>query len=172
MKVFTWKNMVIAILVILNVAALSTIWLNGKKYKAIQHKTDQEHRPKGGSEHPNNKPSGLERIFKEELDFSDDQIHSFTTLKEAHMSSTKSIMDSNKELKEQLFNQVKLGDDLKAHEIAEKISNNQLKLELAIYQHFKDIRDICTDKQKEKYELIINEISKRFDKRPPPPRRP
>ncbi len=168
MNALSWKNIVIAILVVLNIAALSTIWLKGSKAIDQVQIEQEHHRPKGPEHRPGMKPPGpLDRVFRQELNFSEEQLKQFRTIKEAHLERTKALHDNNKKLKEALFKLVSSEDDAKAEEIVEEMGQNQQLIEKETYDHFKSIRAICDDKQKEKFDVIINEISERFDRKGP-----
>lgn len=148
----------VGVLLLVNVATLGFIW-----YTTIKVRTEQVIPPG-----PENEKSGL----ASELNFSKEQIQKFEVLKKEHHTGVENVLVQTKELKDQLFDCIKTGDDAKAKELATKIADNNKTLELLTYEHFKEVRKICNDEQKEKFDRILKQLVRGIELQNPPGNRP
>ena len=71
-------------------------------------------------------------------------------------------------LKKEMLN---YNSDSSKLEIARQIGTNQVALEMSLYEHFKQVRAICTDNQKKKFdEVIFRALAEARQPRPQPKR--
>jgi len=149
--------LLMVVLVIMNLMTIGFLWM----YKYNEHKPIQQ---------PPLTPPAGKIIIEQELRFSKEQADKFDKLRNEHHNSARKTVDEIAMLKENLFELIKEngGDDTKATVIADEIGNKQKELDLITYNHFKDIRNLCDEKQKEKFDLILQDISKMIGPQNPP----
>lgn len=144
------------VLVTLNLITIGFLWM----YKFKEHRQMQQPPP----------PPAGKIILEQELRFSKEQAEKFDKLRIEHSTSARKIVDDIAMLKENLFEMIKEngGDDSKATKIADEIGNKQKELDLITYNHFKDIRNLCDERQRERFDLILKDISKMIGPQNPP----
>ncbi|HEY5123268.1 MAG TPA: hypothetical protein VIK14_05980 [Ignavibacteria bacterium] len=144
-------------LVMMNLVTLGFLWM----YKFKEHRQIQQPPPP---------PPAGKILLEQELRFSKEQAEKFDKLRNEHSTSARKIVDDIAMLKENLFETIKEngGDDSKATKIADEIGNRQKELDLITYNHFKDIRNLCDEKQRERFDLILKDISKMIGPQNPP----
>jgi periplasmic protein CpxP/Spy len=174
----TTKNkvlyIVLAVLVLLNVVSLGSMWLMKCKDRMPpfgpggpgMHQQFGMHQ-----QHPGMPPFGDGKMFlAEELKFTPEQNEKFAKLRDEHFTSTRKLIEDMHKSMDDMMEQVKSKDgDAKAEEYATKTSAIQKELQLSAYKHFKSIRDICDDKQKEKFDSILKDVTKMMAPQGPPP---
>ena len=145
---------IIGILVILNILSLGALWLF--RFKGPHHPPPQEEMHM----QMNQPPKDGKMFFEEELKLTKEQTEQFQKLRDEHFIKINTIQEDMHKLKDDMYNLLisKNPDSVKAAEIAGKISDKQKDLELATYSHFKKLRDLCTDEQKAKFDILIKEI--------------
>jgi hypothetical protein len=146
MKLEKTKVLTIAVvtLVILNAFTLATIWAN---------------KPLGLSFPPPDPPKPSEFII-EKLGFDKEQAAAFTQLFDAHISEIKQLRENIRADKETLFENMKteINDSAKVFGRIASIMMNEEKIQRKIYAHFKAVREICHEDQKQKFDIIIGDV--------------
>ncbi len=130
------KDWLIGLLVLLNFALLATWWLNGPRP------------PMGGGERPRN-------FLIKELQMTDRQQQSYDSLIEIHKQQRQLFGEQTRVLKEQLTQQIIQNDTAKISQITNQIGQLQVQLERMNLAHFRAIRQMCDDRQKQKFDLTI-----------------
>lgn len=127
--------------------------------------------PHGIQQHPDIPPLKDGKLFlAEELRFTPEQVEKFSKLRDEHFISTRKLIDDMHKAMDDMMEQVKTKDgDAKAEEYASKTSSIQKELQLMAYKHFKSIREICDEKQKEKFDSILKDVAKMMAPQSPPP---
>jgi protein CpxP len=152
-----WKWAVL-LLAVLNVCLLASIWLkqNGQSH-------DEMHRPPNGERAAD--------FLLEQLKFSEQQMAAFEKLKEGHRHAMDSLREASKETHRLFFDNLKneKQDTAKVNELARSIANNQTQIELVTFNHFKQVRKLCDEKQKAKFDEIIQEVLRRMARPGPSP---
>jgi Spy/CpxP family protein refolding chaperone len=153
-----WKWAVV-LLAVLNICLLGSIWL-----KQNGQATDEMRRPPNGEKAAD--------FLIEQLKFSPQQLTAFEKLKEGHHHSIDSLREFSKEVHRLFFDNLKAEnqDTAKVNELAKAIANNQTQIELVTFNHFKQVRKLCDEKQKVKFDEIIQEVLKRMARPPAPPK--
>jgi periplasmic protein CpxP/Spy len=164
---------ILALLVILNVVSLGSMWLMkcrdrhpmGPMGPGMQHQQGMQ------PHHPGMPPMMDGKMFlSEELKFTPEQNEKFAKLRDEHFTSSRKLMEEMHKSMDDMMEQVKTKDgDAKAEEYAVKSSGIQKELQLLAYKHFKSIREICDDKQKEKFDSILKDVTKMMAPQGPPP---
>jgi len=158
LKFWKWSVLLLAVL---NICLLGSIWL---KQNGLS--PDEMHRPPHGE--------GAADFLLEQLKFTEQQKAEFEKLKEAHHHSVDSLREISKEAHHLFFDNLKneKPDTAKINELARAIANNQTQIELVTFNHFKEVRKLCNDKQKATFDEIIQEVLRRMARPggPPPPK--
>ena len=157
-----WKWLAL-ILVLCNIGLILTIWVKPNS-------------PFG------NKPETPRDFVIRNLKFSDDQVKRYDSLITIHRSSMDRLRKESGDYHQSLFDNLKNGNanTIYADSISQLIANNQKQIELVTYNHFAQVRAICTDNQKVTFDQIIGNVTKMMsgnnrhrpgDKQGPPPGR-
>lgn len=114
---------------------------------------------------PLRKPPRMDRegnpgnYLTEKLKFTEQQKTEFDKLREAHHDSVKSLKERGKELREKFYDGLKSNTENKITDsLSLMIAENQKQIELVTYQHFKDVKQLCTDEQKTIFNNIIQDV--------------
>jgi protein CpxP len=152
-----WKWAVV-LLAVLNVCLLASIWL-----KQNGQAPDEMRRPPNGEKAAD--------FLLEQLKFSEQQKTGFEKLKEEHRHKMDSLREISKEVHRLFFDNLKneKQDTAKVNDLARAIANNQTQIELVTFNHFKEVRKLCDDKQKATFDEIIQEVLRRMARPGPPP---
>ncbi len=146
MKGEKFLKRIIALLVLINIATLSYMWIQAGKEQ-----------PRG--------EGALEYLTKE-LNLSEAQQQQFKALRDEHRVSHKPLRQKGKKLHDDFFDALKGNDSLLVERMADSIAAFQKVQELSTFYHFKQIRAICTEEQKKKFDGLIKET---MMKMAPPP---
>ena len=124
------SNWIIAILVLLNIASLASMWLFPPR--------PPHHR--------------IERFLQKELNLTNEQKEQFKSLKGQHLAVTKAYHEELQKNKKQLFQELSKNpvDSILISNILEKEGEIHALLENALVEHFMDLKGICSEEQQEK----------------------
>ena len=158
-----WAAIIILLLVALNVATLASFWL-------------LHDRPPGRGDNS----SGTMEFLVKELGFDSVQKQQLMVFKQDHRQKMHEVRRKNKEVKEALFELLKNADtpDSVIEKAAQASVVYDVQIEMITFKHFKQIRGICTDEQKKKFDAVIEQVLHMLAPRPPgaqpqrPPRGP
>lgn len=110
------------------------------------------------------------------LKFNDEQVKKYDVLVRAHQEEMRKLRDEGSALREALFSNLNnsIASSKIADSLAMAIGNNQKAIELVTFNHFSQVRALCTDLQKQEFDKIIVGITKNMTggpggHRPPPP---
>lgn len=137
-------------------------------------------RPTDRNDRFNPKPR---EIISEKLHFDSNQIKSYDQLIEIHKFKIDSLNTKSKELKFELYSQLKLAtiNNAEKNRLINELINNQKEIENTYFQHFLDIKSLCKKDQIEAFNSLTDELGKMFSKQlkqisegkqPPRPPRP
>ena len=137
-------------------------------------------RPTDRNDRFNPKPR---EIISEKLHFDSNQIKSYDQLIEIHKFKIDSLNTKSKELKFELYSQLKLAtiNNAEKNRLINELINNQKEIENTYFQHFLDIKSLCIKDQIEAFNSLTDELGKMFSKQlkqisegkqPPRPPRP
>ncbi len=143
---------IIAMLVFLNLSCLYFLWKSG----TIGNGRDPKFR--------------IENYLTQELKFDHAQQDKFAELRTDHREKVKTIKDKNRKFHENYFDQLKsISIDSQALQLAlDSITSLQRQIEVVTFDHFYQLRAICTDSQKIKYDEIIQDALRMFAPGGPP----
>jgi protein CpxP len=153
-KRFTFWTIIL--LVILNIATISMLWLN------------QNRRP--GAPPPMRAPKQDQQtleFLQRELDLTDTQIRQYNQLRQAHEQQTRGLINETRRLKKEMMDEIfnDVPDTTKAMEIAELIGKKQTAIEQITFKHFLDLKELCGKEQVGKLQGLVDEF---FRIHPPP----
>jgi Spy/CpxP family protein refolding chaperone len=126
---------------------------------------------------PPKQSSGAFNFLVKELKLDSTQIKVYQNLKEAHKENVDALREELKNTKDSLFEllkQVELSD-IKVQSKLDSIALLNKRIDEITFSHFKQVRSICSDTQKKKFDEIIAEAMRmqgpqRSQHQPPPPR--
>lgn len=102
-------------------------------------------------------------FLEKELSFTQEQKDQFRLLREDHHAKVQAIRDSVRQLKRQFFEQ--LGKPMSDSDIAKvtaDIAEKMAKVDKITFQHFREVRQMCTPAQQQKFDEVIDEMLERL----------
>ncbi|MES2702567.1 MAG: hypothetical protein V4649_08010 [Bacteroidota bacterium] len=141
-RVIQWS---LALLLLCNVGLIAAVWL----------------RPAGGGP----KHETPRDYVIRNLEFTDKQVEDYDVLIAGHQHSMRRLRREAMELRQQLFSGLK-GEDPGAtnkDSIATLIALRQQQIETVTYDHFAQVRKICTAQQKPEFDKIIGDVIKKMN---------
>jgi len=121
---------------------------------------------------PRNKPGGPEVFIAKELNFDEAQMAEFDALLTPHETKMKEIRHQKRRLKDQLFEMMFHKDvpQSAVDSILVEIGRNEQERDRQVFDHFREVRKICNESQRRKFEKIVVGALHRNGP-PPPPRK-
>jgi len=133
----------VVVLVVLNIATLSFLWMS--KYDKHKHRK-MKHKP------------DVENYLVRRLNLSPEQADAFKIAREQHFKQThelqRSLHDNRKRLTELLSDT----DTSQQNELLVNIRDQNIQIEKLNFQHLQNLRSICTDEQKLKFDSVIFKV--------------
>lgn len=147
MRILQWT---ILLLVLCNIGLIVTIWF----------------RP-----HPGSPPHGgsTRDYVIDKLKFSPDQVQKYDVLVKAHQQSMRKLRHDADEYRSQLFAGLKTANSSSADSFSRLVGATQQQIEKATFDHFAQVRTLCTDTQKQEFDNIIADVLKRMGGHHGPP---
>ena len=146
-KILVWA---VVLLMIANVAVLTTIWLLHTKQ-----------RPQRGT------PADY---LVKELALNTDQQNRLHELAKEHHRQSQEIRGQIKDARHDLFKllqQPNVSDSIKKA-AADNVAKNLEQLDLLTFNHFQQVRALCTPRQQKKFDEIIEDVLEMIATGPPP----
>ncbi|MES2003245.1 MAG: hypothetical protein V4450_01895 [Bacteroidota bacterium] len=153
---YKWWGIAFIILVALNIATLSAFWLLKNK------------RPGP----PGDPGSGVVDFMVKELGFDSIQKQKLILLREEHQQKVRDIRRNNHEAKNAFFAllpQTDISDSVLAKAAQAAVVFDR-QLDMLTFRHFQEVRKLCSEEQKKKFDNIIQEVLRMAA--PPPPGNP
>lgn len=116
-------------------------------------------------------------LLVRELNLNPQQKKQYLLLRDDHHAKTKAIRDSVLMLKRVLFHQI--GHPLSDQDLEKavnEIANKMAIVDTITFKHFRQVRQLCTPPQQQRFDEIIDDVLGHLDQRPrprqdgPPPR--
>ncbi|MES2328629.1 MAG: hypothetical protein V4539_03435 [Bacteroidota bacterium] len=132
------------LLIALNVATLATFWLV------------RERKP-GPPPVPR---SGVVDFLSNELGFDSVQKQKLVQLDEAHQDKMRDIRKSNRDAKDAFFALLRQHDipDSVVEKAAKESAKYDSETDVLTFHHFKQVRDLCNETQKKKFDEVIQQV--------------
>jgi len=150
MKKTNFLKLTLIGLLLLNLSTLSFIILKNNK--------SDENRKR-------NKP---DQLIINKLEFNTDQENSYKKLIQKHSQQINIIQETILNYKNNLYTKLKNNSNSKTQidSLISKINEQQKNIELINYNHFLDIKEICSQKQIPAYNELVNELTVIFSNQP------
>lgn len=107
-------------------------------------------------------PIGAKEFIITKLDLNEEQQKVFEQLREEHFEEMKKLQANISNEKEAMYNMLKSENPdttLTFIHIA-KVMQNEERLERITFEHFRKVRAICNDEQKQHFDVILDQIMK------------
>lgn len=159
-----WWAITILLLVVMNVATLTTLWLL------------KDRRPGP----PADPKSGVVEFLVKELGFDSLQKQKLIALRGEHQNKMRELRRNNRDAKDAFFALLQQPDtpDSVIEKAAIASTVNDKETDILTFKHFQQIRNLCTAAQKKKFDNVIAEVLRMISpprqgkqQGPPPPRR-
>ncbi|MFP4845713.1 Spy/CpxP family protein refolding chaperone [Winogradskyella sp. PE311] len=127
----------------------------------------------GNNNHKGPETEGRDKEFLvKELNFNDAQLAEFREKSKDHREIMILYSDDIKRLKDELFSHLsnELVNDSVIDSITLLIGEKERQKDREVFNHFKMIQEICNNKQKEKFKVIIKDAMRQGERRQRPPR--
>ncbi len=142
--------LLVGILLLANIIMLS-FWLFKPK--------SQNHNSSGNK----NSKGMVSGFLKKELNFNDDQLKRFDTLRSAHFERIKPFYRELNNSKEVLFSRAYVTSDSSAIDsLANEIGKRQAEIDKNFLNHFRQIRELCTEEQKPAFDSLFPGLVKKM----------
>ena len=157
----TIKNILIGLLVVLNLATLGALWY----FRHQPLKADSIYTEQGEP----NKPR--KDLLADELGFDDQQRELLEELKRDHHQSMRDnerkLMDLRKQLHQSIGDPATSPEEVQA--LSDSIGATLAVIERSVFDHFRDIRGLCTDEQAAHFDTVIFDLMRQMG---PPGKKP
>lgn len=141
--------LLVGILLLANIIMLS-FWLFKPK--------SQNHNNSGNK----NSKGMVSGFLKKDLNFTDDQLKRFDTLRSAHFERIKPYYRELNNSKEVLFSQTYSSDSSSIDSLANEIGKRQAEIDKIFLNHFRQIRELCTEEQKPAFDSLFPGLVKKM----------
>jgi protein CpxP len=145
-KISLW---IIAILVLLNLFTLSTIWYG--RFHIPDRFPRREGRPQ--------RQEGL-KVLEQKLNLTAEQIKIFEDLRQQHFEKMKPLHHEIFSIRQELMGEAAKTepDTARIRELTSRIGEKETERERNIFEHFAAMRSVCTPAQREKFEILLREL--------------
>ena len=129
--------------------------------------------PMGQEERPPGQNDGPKKIIIDKLHFDKEQATQYENLIKQHQALIKSLNDSIKDAKNNLYSSLTNETFTGKDSLIAKLGLLQRQVELTHYEHFAAIKKLCKPDQLENYAALTKELARFFappKKEGPPPR--
>ncbi len=141
--------LLVGILLLANIIMLS-FWLFKPK--------SQNHNNSGNK----NSKGMVSGFLKKDLNFTDDQLKRFDTLRSAHFERIKPFYKELNNSKEVLFSLTYSSDSSAIDSLANEIGKRQAEIDKNFLNHFRQIRELCTEEQKPAFDSLFPGLVKKM----------
>ncbi|MEO7530496.1 MAG: hypothetical protein ABIS69_03765 [Sediminibacterium sp.] len=157
-----WWALAFLLLIALNIATLTAFWLLRDKRPGPMPVAQ----------------SGVVEFLSKELGFDSVQKEKLIQLYVAHQEKMQQVRKNNREAKDAFFNLLQKQDtpDSIIEKAAKEAAKYDSETDVLTFHHFQQIRNLCSETQKKKFDSVIQEVLRMIAPRPgrqqqPPPRR-
>jgi len=143
-------SIVLAILVVLNLGLLGTLWWQNTHPSQKQNKVAVDHKFR-------NKQS----FFQKELRLTEEQTRQFNTLRRQHFQGTLPALVAISGLKRQLIHEALKAepDTLTMKTLAGTIGRQQAIVEYRLAWHFNSLSKVCTPEQRDSLQRVLEKVT-------------
>lgn len=150
----------ILILVLINIATLSFLWMGGM------------HRPPFPPAGPQGRGQGPKMIIIQRLHFNAAQQKEYGVLIQDHREKLSALDQQIRDTKNQLYSSLAQTDSSEWKDVEQHLGDLQTQVEQTHVQHFLAIKKLCKPDQLKDYELLVKDLARLFapQNAPRPPR--
>ena len=144
------RNLVVTIvvLILLNIVTLLLLWFGRPKYDS-----------QNGIGMPERERGQVQKLLKEELNFSEKQTEQYIVLRKEHRENTIQLNKEIRKIKREMFDHVLLNDGTALSDSLLKLTlEKQAQIEKLTFQHFQELKKICNSDQLQKLMKIMHRI--------------
>jgi periplasmic protein CpxP/Spy len=118
------------------------------------------------------KGEGPKKIIIERLHFNSDQVKQYELLITSHRKAIRLLKDSIGETKNELYRSLQTDNFSGKDSLTDLLSTLQKRIETVHYDHFAQIKKLCTPEQQEAFNALTHDLAFYFttERKPPPPR--
>ncbi|MDX1586155.1 MAG: periplasmic heavy metal sensor [Balneolaceae bacterium] len=147
---YRWALTGFLVMLVLNIVVVAGIWIL---------------RPGGGPPFREGQSQfRVQRFIERELNLSEEQRNAFRELRKDHIRETRAYFRDIRQARGALFEALRNEEsDVAVDSLTAVIGRKQQELEEALYDHFSELRNICNDEQKAKFDQIISRVMQRVD---------
>ena len=147
-RMLTWW---VVFLLIANAATILLFWINRPSKNQVQQGSPRE-------------------FLVHELELDSSQLGAFGLLIEKHQAAARALKQDIKSAKEDLFQLLKQPSiaETEKKKTVEAITSKIQQLELLNLEHFQQVRALCNDKQKKKFDGLLNRLAGMMAEARPP----
>jgi len=146
-----WLLVLVAILLLTNIATLSIYWLKKPSHEgAPAHDTG-------------NREKRMGQFMVDQLKFDATQEAAYWKLRDSMINTQRPVIDSIRDAKKRFFDLLNQSEATDSALItrSNEIAVLQKRLDLATFRHFQHVRAICRPDQLQKFDTVIKEIVNR-----------
>jgi periplasmic protein CpxP/Spy len=113
-------------------------------------------RPQHNKDGRSGREAAITAFLEKEIGFSPQQLKQYDSLGNAHREKMRTMLDTMRSAKEQVLKNLAAGNftDSGMVQAADQSAAKQREMELAMLQHFKSIRNLCTPAQQPKFDSL------------------
>jgi protein CpxP len=142
----------VGILLLANIVML--VFFVGKK---APEKNDRSHNSSGRS-----RSEVMREFLKDSVGFNEQQLTQFDQLRQHHRDNVKTLFEDMRVAKIAFYRQSGQSDTAAQMAAADVIAQKQKALDLAFFNHFQDVRRLCTPEQLGRYDSLVQKIVRRM----------
>ncbi|ASZ11589.1 periplasmic heavy metal sensor [Chitinophaga pendula] len=115
---------------------------------------------KPGSRHDGRGKRGVAIFLEEQVGFTEDQMKSYQELREQHWGRMKPVLGDIRTTKERFYNLLARAavPDSVLQQAADSIGRRQSAIDLLTFQHFREVRALCTPEQRPRFDSLVHQV--------------
>lgn len=103
------------------------------------------------------------------LNLTDEQIDAFELLRKSHFDNIQKLRNQIRTEKEEMYAGLRVkGNEQEAYAHLAKVIAFEEQAEKLTFEHFRQVRELCNDEQKQHFDAIINQVIKMVGVQAPP----
>lgn len=118
---------------------------------------------KSGNKKLPERGKSFSEYFEKQLGFTPDQVTKFHQLRDTHLENIRPYLKDVRSAKDSLFNLMHLPNipDSVVEKAADDLAQKEKAQELQSFRHFRNVRELCNDEQKIKFDSLMKKIINR-----------
>ena len=103
-------------------------------------------------------------ILEKEVGFNEDQMGSYNRLREQHWNKMKPFFNEMRTAKDSFYQQLYRSSvpDSVISTYGDAIGRKQKDVDMQIFRHFQQVRGLCTDEQRPRFDSLINQVIRKM----------